>query len=65
MFESLKEMGATPDIIEEFKSQTKNKAKGLEILDVNTLIGLEKMEDVFQSEKHMKEYLKFKRKQSN
>ena len=48
-------MGATPEVIEEFKSQSKNKAKGLEILDVNTLMGLEKMADVFQSEKHMKE----------
>jgi|LauGreDrversion4_2_1035121.scaffolds.fasta_scaffold267312_1 hypothetical protein len=48
-------MGATPDVIEEFKSQSKNKAKGLEILDVNTLMGLENMADVFQSEKHMKE----------
>ncbi len=55
MFESLKEMGATPDIIEEFKSQTKQKAKGIEILDVNTLMGLDTMTDVFQSEKHMKE----------
>lgn len=55
MYDSLREMGATPDIIEEFKSQSKQKTKGLEILDVNTLMGLEQIDDVFQSEKHMKE----------
>ncbi len=48
-------MGATPDIIEEFKSQSKQKAKGLEILDVNTLMGLEQMVNVFQSEKLISE----------
>ncbi len=48
-------MGATPDIIEEFKSQSKQKAKGLEILDVNTLMSLEQMDDVFQSEKLISE----------
>jgi len=49
-------MGATQDIIQEFRSQSKTKPKGgLEILDVETLMGLEKLENVFQSEKQMKE----------
>ena len=41
LFEHLKEIGATPDVIREFELQTKSKTRGLEILDVETLIGLE------------------------
>lgn len=52
LFSHLKEMGASSEIISEFRMQTKaqKKNKSVEILDLDTLVGLEDLNHVFSDE---------------